>query len=61
MQSFFGTKAALIFAMLPYNLMALFRQFWLNSKVQHTLSSLQYKTFAIGEYSQKINNKYTPI
>jgi hypothetical protein len=59
MQSFFGTEATLIFAMLAYNLMALFRQFLLNSKVQHTLSTLRYKTFAIGAYFQKINNKYT--
>jgi len=59
MQSFFGTEAALIFAMLAYNLMALFRQFLLNSKVQHTLSTLRYRTFAIGAYFQKINNKYT--
>jgi hypothetical protein len=58
MQSFFGTEAALIFAMLAYNLMALFRQFILNSKVQHTLSTLRYKTFAIGAYFQKSNNKY---
>jgi len=58
MQSFFGTEAALIFAMLAYNLMALFRQFILNSKVQHTLSTLRYKTFAIGAYFQKKNNKY---
>lgn len=59
MQSFFGTEAALIFAMLAYNLMALFRQFLLNSKVQHTLATLRYKTFAIGAYFQKINGKYT--
>ena len=39
--------------------MALFRQFLLNSKVQYTLSRLRYKTFAIGAYFQKINNKYT--
>jgi len=58
MQSFFGTEADLIFAMLAYNLMALFRQFLLNSKIQQTLSTLRYKTFAIGAYFQKINNKY---
>lgn len=58
MQSFFGTEAALIFAMLAYNLMALFRQFILNSKVQHTLSTLRYKTFAIGAYFQKRKDKY---
>jgi hypothetical protein len=58
MQSFFGTEAALIFAMLAYNLMTVFRQFILNSKVQHTLSTLRYKTFAIGAYFQKNNGKY---
>jgi len=58
MQSFFGTEAALIFAMLAYNLMALFRQFILNTKVQHTLSTLRYKTFAIGAYFLKTNDKY---
>jgi hypothetical protein len=58
MQSFFGTEAALIFAMIAYNLMALFRQFILNTRVQHTLSTLRYKTFAIGAYFQKKNDKY---
>jgi hypothetical protein len=58
MQSFFGTEAALIFAMLAYNLMALFRQFILGSKVQHTLSTLRYKAFAIGAYFKKVNNRY---
>lgn len=58
MQSFFGTEAALIFIMMAYNLMALFRQYILGSKVQHTLSTLRYKTFAIGAYFQKKNDKY---
>jgi len=58
MHSFFGTEAALIFAMLAYNIMALFRQFILNSKVQNTLSTLRYRTFAIGAYFQKKNDKY---
>lgn len=58
MQSFFGTEAALQFAMLAYNLMALFRQFILNSKVQNTLSTLRYRTFAIGAYFQKLKGKY---
>lgn len=58
MQSFYGTEAALIFAMLAYNLMALFRQFILGSKVQHKLSTLRYKTFAIGAYFKKANDKY---
>ena len=58
MRSFFGSEIALTFAMLAYNLMALFRQFIINSKVQHTLSTLRYKTFAIGAYFLKKNNKY---
>jgi hypothetical protein len=58
MQSFWGTEAALIFSMIAYNLMALFRQFILNSKVQHTLSTLRYRTFAIGAYFQKYKDKY---
>lgn len=58
MQSFFGTEAALSFAMLAYNLMAIFRQFLLGSKVQHTLSTLRYKTFAIGAYFLRQNERY---
>ena len=52
-RNFFGTEAALNFVMLAYNLMSLFRQFILNSKTQHTLSTLRYKTFAIGTYLVK--------
>jgi len=58
LKSFFGTESALTFVMLAYNLMALFRQFVLNSKVQHTLSTLRYRTFAISAFFQKKNNKY---
>jgi Transposase DDE domain group 1 len=58
MQSFWGTEAALLFSMIAYDLMALFRQFILNSKVQHTLSTLRYQTFAIGAYFQKHKDKY---
>lgn len=58
MHSFFATEAALTFAMIAYNLMALFRQFVLNPKVQHTLSTLRYKTFAIASYFQKSKDKY---
>jgi len=59
LNNFFGTEAALSIAMLAYNLMALFRQYVLNSKVQHTLSTLRYKTFAIGAYFEKNNGRYT--
>ena len=52
-RNFFGTEAALNFVMLAYNFMSLFRQFILNSQTQHTLSTLRYKTFAIGAYLVK--------
>lgn len=55
-QNFFGTEAALNFVMLAYNLMSLFRQCILNSRTQHTLSTLRYKTFAIGAYLVKDGN-----
>jgi hypothetical protein len=55
-QNFYGTEAALNFVMLAYNLMSLFRQFILNSRTQHTLSTLRYKTFAIGAYLVKEGN-----
>lgn len=58
LQQFYGTEAALTFAMLAYNLMALFRQFILQSKTQHTLSTLRHKTFAIGAYFEKVKDKY---
>ncbi|TKT87067.1 hypothetical protein FDK13_31035 [Dyadobacter frigoris] len=58
LKQFFCTEASLIFAMTGYNLMALFRQFILNSKVQHTLSTLRYKTFAIGAYFEETNGKF---
>jgi hypothetical protein len=57
MKSFEGTEASLTFAMLAYNLMAMFRQFVLQSKTQHTLSTLRYKTFAIGAYFEKVKGK----
>ena len=55
LQSFFGTEAALTFAMISYNLMALFRTFVLQEKVQKTLSTLRYRTFAVGAYFEKLN------
>ena len=57
LRSFEGTEASLTFAMLAYNLMAMFRQFVLQSKTQHTLSTLRYKTFAIGAYFEKVKDK----
>lgn len=57
LQSFFGTEAALTFAMIAYNLMALFRTFVLQEKTQKTLSTLRYRTFAVGAYFEKVNGK----
>ena len=59
MNDFYATEAALTFAMLSYNLMSLFRLFILQSKTQHTLSTLRYKTFAIGAYFEKVGEQFT--
>lgn len=57
LQGFYATEAALTFAMIAYNLMSLFRTFLLQEKTQKTLSTLRFKTFAIGAYFQKLNGK----
>jgi len=57
LKDFYATEAALIFAMIAYNLMALFRTFVLQEKTQKTLSTLRYRTFAIGAYFEKVNDK----
>jgi hypothetical protein len=59
LNDFYATEAALTFAMLSYNLMSLFRMFILQSKTQHTLSTLRYKTFAIGAYFEKVGEQFT--
>jgi hypothetical protein len=58
LNDFYATEAALTFAMLSYNLMSLFRMFILQSKTQHTLSTLRYKAFAIGAYFEKIGDQF---
>ena len=55
LKEFFPSEAALIFAMIAYNLMSIFRIFILQEKTQKTLSTLRYRTFAIGAYFEKIN------
>jgi hypothetical protein len=57
LKGFYATEAALTFAMIAYNLMALFRTFVLQEKTQKTLSTLRYRTFAIGAYFEKVNGK----
>lgn len=54
---FFPTEAALTFAMIAYNLMSLFRTFVLQEKTQKTLTTLRYRTFTIGAYFEKKNDK----
>jgi len=54
--NFSATEATMNFVMLAYNLMSLFRQVVLGSKVQPTLKTLRYKVFAIGGYLTKNGN-----
>lgn len=56
LKGFYPTEAALTFAMLAYNLMSLFRIFVLQEKTQKTLSTLRYRTFAIGAYFEKVGD-----
>jgi hypothetical protein len=58
LKEFWGTEAAITIAIFAYNLMALFRLFVLKSDVQHKLSTLRYKIFAIGAFFQKSNGTY---
>ncbi len=46
----------LIFVVIAYNLMSIFRMFVLQEKTQKTLSTLRFRVFSIGAYFQKINN-----
>lgn len=57
LKGFYATEAALTFAMIAYNLMSLFRQFILQEKTQKRLSTLRYRTFAIGAYFEKIKDQ----
>ena len=57
LKDFYATEADLTFAMIAYNLMAVFRTFVLQEKTQRTLSTLRYRTFAVGAYFEKIEDK----
>jgi len=48
MREFWATEAALSFAMLAYNLMSLFRQTVMRTRVKHTLSTLHGMVLAVG-------------
>jgi hypothetical protein len=56
MHAFWATEAALSLAMLAYNLMSLFRQAVLRSRVQHTLSTLHGLVLAVAG-SWRNNNR----
>lgn len=56
LKEFFPTEAALIFSMIAYNLMSIFRLFVLQEKTQKTLSTLRYRTFAICAYFEKADD-----
>lgn len=53
LKDFYTPEAALIFAMIAYNLMSLFKQFIKQEKTQRRLSTLRFRTFAIGAYFEK--------
>jgi hypothetical protein len=57
LKDFYATEVALIFGMIAYNLMSIFRMFVLQEKTQKRLSTLRFRTFAIGAYFQKVNEK----
>lgn len=57
LKGFYATEAALTFAMIAYNLMSLFRQFIMQERTQNRLSTLRYRTFAIGAYFEKVKDQ----
>lgn len=56
LKEFYPTEAALLFSMIAYNLMSIFRLFVLQEKTQKTVSTLRYRTFAIGAYFEKVGD-----
>lgn len=57
MQSFNATEASMNCVMLAYNLMSLFRQVIVSSKVLPTMRIMRYKIFAAGGYVVKEGNR----
>ena len=56
LKDFYPTEASLIFVMIAYNLMSIFRLFVLQEKTQKTLATLRYRVFAVGAYFEKTND-----
>lgn len=57
LKNFDATEAALNWAMIAYNLISLFRQVVLNTKVEKRMRTLRYQVFAIGGYIIKNGNQ----
>jgi len=57
LKDFYATEASLMFVMIAYNLMSLFRMFIIQEKSQKTLSTLRFRAFAIGAYFENCNGK----
>lgn len=57
LDNFDATEASLNWVMIAYNLMSLFRQAILKSKVQPQLKTLRYKLFAVPAYITKNGNQ----
>lgn len=57
LKSFDATEAALNWVMIAYNLISLFRQVVLNTKVESRMKTLRYQIFAIGGYVVKNGNQ----
>jgi hypothetical protein len=57
LKDFYATEAALIFSIIAYNLISIFRMFVLQEKTQRRLSTLRFRIFTIGAYFQKVNSK----
>jgi hypothetical protein len=55
-QDFWATEATLNFVMIAYNIMSLFRQAIMGTKVQHFMKTLRYQVFAIGGYMVRKGN-----
>ena len=54
---FFAIEIVINFVMMGYNLMSLFRQVILTTRIHQQLKTLRYKVFAIGSYNIKDGNE----
>lgn len=57
MHDFWATEATLNMVMMAYNIMSLFRQVVMGTKVQHFMKTLRYRVFAVGSYLIKEGNQ----